>query len=288
MVPLAQPMTAHQRAEPLRPARLVRGWRRSDLLPPVLFAGFCNAAFAEIAWHVVADGLTATLLNGLAISVFVWAAFFLGMYWLARGDTRPATRLDAAVCGGVLLTFFLPYSKPSWVGLTVLGLYATLTSVRGTDARRGAALLTAITYPMFWSKQIFWLLSDKILPIDAVIVATVTGLTHTGNAILLRGGGQIFVAPGCSSVANISMSLFCWFLFNQYRSRAARPIDLAWCAGMCLAMVAINVTRMSLIALHPERYDLIHGEVGATVASALSTAVTLAVCHFGTRHGDLA
>jgi exosortase/archaeosortase family protein len=253
-------------------------------LAPFLFAGFCNAAFAETAWHVVADGLAATLMNGLAISVIIWAGFFLGMTWLARGDGRPATRLDAAVCGAALLTFFLPFSKPSWVGLTVLGAYATLTAVRGSDARRGAALLTAITYPMFWSKQIFWLLSDKILPIDAVIVATLTGLTHTGNAILLRGGGQIFVAPGCSSIANISMSLFCWFLFNQYRSRVARPIDLAWCAGMSLAMVTINVTRISLIALYPDRYDLFHGVVGATAASVLSTAVTLGVCYFGTKH----
>ena len=277
-------MSTRPQAEATGRPGLIQGWRRSDLLPPVLFAGFCNAAFAEIAWHVVADGLATTLMNGLAISVIVWAAFFFGMVWLARGDPRPATRLDVLACGGALLTFFLPFSKPSWVGLTLLGSYATLTSERGTDGRRGAALLTAITYPMFWSKQIFWLLSDKILPIDAVIVATLTGLPHTGNAILLRTGGQIFVAPGCSSIANISMSLFCWFLFNQYRNRRPRRTDLVWCAGMSLMMVAINVTRMSLIALNPDQYDLIHGDVGATTASMLSTAATLAICYFGTRH----
>ena len=49
-------------------------------------------------------------------------------------------------------------------------------------------------------------------------------------------------------------------------------------------MVAINVTRMSLIALNPDQYDLIHGDVGATTASMLSTAATLAICYFGTRH----
>ena len=269
-------------------ALLGRTWRRSEVLPPFLIAGFCNGAFAEAAWHVVADGLVPTLMNGLSISVILWAGFFLGVSWMMGDDDRPVTRRDLAVCCAALLTFFLPFSKPSWVGLSVLAVYATLTSPKGSNARRGAAVLAAMTYPMFWSKQIFWLLSDRILPIDAVIVATVTGLQHTGNAILLKGGGQIFVAPGCSSIANISMSLFCWFLFSQYRRRPPRRSDIGWGLAMSAVMVVINVTRMSLIALHPDQYELIHGEVGATAASAASMIATLAFCHLGTRRAGLA
>jgi exosortase/archaeosortase family protein len=275
-------------APPSRSGLLGRTWRRAEVLPPVLIAGFCNAAFAETAWHVVTDGLVPTLMNGLSISVILWAGFFLGVSWIREDDGRPVTRRDLAVCGLALLTFFLPYSKPSWVGLSVLAVYATLTSAAGSNPRRGAAVLAAMTYPMFWSKHIFWLLSDRILPIDAVIVGTVTGLQHTGNAILLRGGGQIFVAPGCSSIANISMSFFCWFLFSQYRRRPPRRSDIAWGLAMSAVMVVINVTRMSLIALHPDQYELIHGEVGATVASAASMIATLAFCHFGTRRAGLA
>ena len=192
---------------------------------------------------------------------------------------------DLAVLAAALLTFLLPFSKPSWVGLSFLSGYLALTSRPGSAFRRGAETLAGVTVPMFWSKQVFWLISDKLLPIDAFIVATVTGLKHDGNAIELQGQvGRIFVAPGCSSVANLSMSLFCWFLFSQARRRSPARQDVLWCAGMCLCVVAVNIGRMSLMALYPQSYALIHGPVGATTSSALSMGITLIVCHFGTRH----
>lgn len=267
----------------------LRRWRRSELAPPILFVGFCNAAFSEVAWHVVADGFWPAVSDGLAISVIIWAGFVLGLRWAAQPDPAPVTRRDLAVFFLALLTFLLPYSKPSWVGLSLLSVYLTATSPPHTDLRRGAATLAGITVPMFWSKQVFWLLSDKILPIDAAIVATITGLKHIGNAIELHGqAGRVFVAPGCSSVANLSMSLFCWFLFSQARRRSATRNDLLWCALMCLCVVAINVGRMSLIALMPNDYALIHGPVGATTASMMSMGSTLILCHFGTRHDAVA
>ncbi len=263
----------------------VRRWRRSELAPPVLFVGFCNAAFSEVAWHVVADGFWPAISDGLAISVIIWAGFVLGLRWTAQRQSTPVSTRDLAVFSAALLTFLLPFSKPSWVGLSVLSAYLVVTSQPGSSFRRGAATLAGVTVPMFWSKQVFWLLSDKLLPIDAAIVATVTGLKHVGNAIELQGqSGRVFVAPGCSSVANLSMSLFCWFLFSQARNRSPSRNDIVWCIGMCLCVVAVNIGRMSLIALYPEYYALVHGPVGATTASALSMGFTLIICHFGTRH----
>ena len=275
---------------PARPHRItlaqfdIRRWRRAELAPPILFVGFCNAAFSEVAWHVVADGFWPAISDGLAISVIIWAGFILGLRWTAQSDPATVSTRDLVVFSAALLTFLLPFSKPSWVGLSLLSAYLVATSKPHSSFRRGAATLAGVTVPMFWSKQVFWLLSDKLLPIDAAIVAAVTGLKHVGNAIELQGQvGRIFVAPGCSSVANLSMSLFCWFLFSQARRRSPTRNDVFWCIGMCLCVVAVNIGRMSLMAVYPQYYGLIHGPVGATTASALSMGITLILCHYGTR-----
>ena len=42
-----------------------------------------------------------------------------------------------------------------------------------------------------------------------------------------------------------------------------------------VAVVAINLTRLSLIGVYPERFDLIHGPVGAAVANCLTLLIIL-------------
>ena len=49
-------------------------------------------------------------------------------------------------------------------------------------------------------------------------------------------------------------------------------------------MVAINVARLSLIALYREHFDLLHGPVAANVATWLTFAAIIGVCALGVRH----
>jgi len=48
-------------------------------------------------------------------------------------------------------------------------------------------------------------------------------------------------------------------------------------------VLAVNVVRISLVGLHPEFYDIIHGPPGETVANWLSIGLIAVICYFGVR-----
>jgi exosortase/archaeosortase family protein len=109
-------------------------------------------------------------------------------------------------------------------------------------------------------------------------------MERAGNTISFSdGSGYLWIAPACSSIANVSLAILCWVLFTQMFYRE-RPIRHAWWAVLaCALVVAINVTRLSLIGLYQQHFDLLHGPVGATVANWLSFAAIIGICALGVK-----
>jgi len=126
--------------------------------------------------------------------------------------------------------------------------------------------------------MLFTMLSDLILRGDAILVSWVVGTERVGNTIgFADNSGYLYILPACSSLANISLALLGWALFTQTLALRPSVKDVWWCLAACSAVIVINVTRMALIALHPESFELLHGIVGANIAGFLILAAIVGI-----------
>lgn len=262
---------------------------RNALFAGSFAIGLANGLVTRLIEAIARDGAAQALLNTFDVSVIVWIASALSLSFMLREPQRPATRMDLAVAGACLTAFLVPLPPLSWVGLALLSAYAAQTSQAHSFARRGAWIMLAVTVPMFWSRMLFSAFSDLILRFDAALVGWMIGTPRLGNAIAFADGtGYLWIAPGCSSLANMSLAVLCWVIFAQYRDIRLSPRSLGWGALACAAVLAINVVRLSLIGLYRDQYELLHGPIGATVANWLTVGATVAICWLGVRHDRFA
>jgi hypothetical protein len=242
---------------------------------PLFFAGLVAIGFAngisEKVYRSIADNGFATAVSvTFDISVIIWGACLASLATLVRVPADPFRRSDYAVGFSAGLTFLAPVPAVSWLGLCLIAVYMRATASHAT-MRRAAAIVFALTLPLFWSRLAFVAFNDTILHIDAQLVGWLIGTTATGNVVPLADGyGSIFIAPGCSSVANLSLAALSAVVFVNLRSGFWSSSTLTWTVASSAAVVAINLTRISLIGVYPEWYDLIHGPVGAAVANCLT------------------
>jgi hypothetical protein len=259
---------------------------RNRLFAALVAIGFANGVVIRIAEGLKNRELPDLVMNTFDISAIVWIALSAGIALLLGPPWQPVTRADQVVAAVAGATFLVPVAPLSWIGLTGLALYMAATSSEGSFARRGAWIVLAITVPMLWSRAAFQLLSDPILAFDATLVGWVVGTEQVGNAIASSdGSGYLWIAPACSSLTNVSLAILCWVLFKQVFYRL-RPFSVnGWCVLACAAVVAINVTRLSLIASNNEYFDLVHGVMGATIANWATFAAIVGICALGVRDG---
>jgi hypothetical protein len=275
-------------------ANFAVGLSRAEVFAALCVLGFANGIVGRVQGAVLYDGLAIALFETFNISAVVWVAFVACPLMFLREPRQPLLRTDLVVAAGVLMAFVLPLSPLSWVALTGLALYILRGSFTLRDRqllspmRSGAWILLAITGAMFWGRALLLSASGPVLGTDAYLVGWLAGTETIGNTVRFADGdGYIWIAPYCSSLANISLAILCWVLFAQFRGVGWSFRNLGWCLLACLSVVVINVTRIGLMVLHQEQFDLIHGPIGAAVASWLSIVVVLGVCMWGTRRARL-
>ncbi|MEZ0171226.1 hypothetical protein [Microvirga sp. TS319] len=257
---------------------------RNELFAGLVLLGFANGISGRVISSVVEDGIAPALLSTFNISVIVWSACAIGISFLLRGPVQPVRTFDRVITICVLVAVLMPVAPLSWLALTGLAVYIMRSSPRSSFLQRGACILLAMTVPMFWGRLLFAVLSDLILRGDATLVGWLVGTPRLGNAIQFAdGSGYLWIAPPCSSLANISLAILCWVTIAKALNHPGSVRDVGWVVLACAAVVAINVTRISLIGLHPEQYELIHGPAGLAVASWMILGVTLGICLLGVR-----
>ncbi|MBZ6075875.1 hypothetical protein [Microvirga puerhi] len=261
------------------------GISRNVLFAGLAAIGFANGISEKVTGSILDSGAFAALLNTFNISAVVWVACFISIRFLLQ-DNQPLTRrLDRIVGVCVSLAFLAPIIPLSWLALSALAIYLIWTSDRSSPLNRGAWILLGITVPMFWSRLLFATLSDTILQGDAALVGWLVGTHRLGNAVeFADGSGYLWIAPACSSLANVSLAILCWVTIAKVWDRPYSARNLVWVLLACSAVVTINVTRISLIGFYPHYFDLLHGPIGATVASWIILGVTVGICLLGVRH----
>jgi exosortase/archaeosortase family protein len=228
-------------------------------------------------------------MNTFDISVIVWVAVITTIMFFLRDSRSPTTRCDRFVAVGAAIGFLIPVAPLSWLALTGIAIHILRTSQVGSLLHRGGWIILAVTLPMFWSRVLFSLLSDSILSLDAILVSWILGTDRTGNAIeFADGSGYLWIAPACSSIANVSLAMLCSVLFAQLYG-CERPLGRAgWAALACLAVVAINVIRLSLIGFYSEENELLHGAIGKTLVNWITFGTIIGICALGARRDLIA
>jgi exosortase/archaeosortase family protein len=252
--------------------------RRGEFFAGLFILGFSNGIFERIAWAIEKGTVENAISGTFGISVLVWVACFIAVSLLLRQPSEPLTRNDLILGAGVTAAVLVPSAKASWIALTGVGLYGLRCFEAGSLARRAAFVILAVTVPMFWSRLVFAMLSDLILRADAILVSLIVGTDRVGNTIgFADNSGYLYILPACSSLADVSLAVLGWALFTQALTRRPSLKDVWWCLAACSAVIVINVTRIALIGLHPEHFELIHGAVGAGVASFLALVAIVGI-----------
>ncbi|MGH6936376.1 MAG: hypothetical protein ACRED2_09380 [Methylocella sp.] len=252
--------------------------RRGEFFAGLFVLGFSNGIFERITGAIEKEPIENAILGTFGISVLVWVACFIAVSLLLRQPAELLARNDLILGAAVTAAVLVPSAKVSWIALTGLGLYGLRCFEAGSPARRAAFVILAVTVPMFWSRLLFVMLSDFILQADAILVSLIVGTERIGNTVLFPdNSGYLFIYPGCSSLADVSLAVLGWALFTQALTRRPSLKDVGWCLAACSAVIAINVTRIALMGLHPDHFELIHGAVGAGVASFLALAAIVGI-----------
>jgi hypothetical protein len=260
----------------------------------VFFAALGVVAFANGVLVRVADGLRQHeaidfLTNTFEISAIVWISLLAGVYMLVRAPTASFEARDKWVAAVASLLIIIPSAPFSWLALSGVAMHLVRSNQRDSVAQRGAWILLAVTIPMFWSRIVFSMFSGSILNFDAALVSWMVGTQRAGNAIeFADGSGYLWIAPSCSSFANVSLAVLCFVLFHKMHVCGPVSRYLRWAVLACASVVAINVARLALIDIYSEHFDMLHGSTGATVANWLTIVAVFGICAFGMRHDRLA
>jgi C4-dicarboxylate transporter len=82
----------------------------------------------------------------------------------------------------------------------------------------------------------------------------------------------------------MSLAVLCWVALVQILDHSWRNVDIVWGMLACLAVVVINVFRMSLMAQSLDYYEAIHSSLGDMFANSIFLIVVLGICLSGVRH----
>ena len=263
---------------------LRNGWRasvtRSDLYCGLIVVGFANGISERISNAIDRDGVVVALFNSFDVSVVMWAAGLVALSLLSRSERQPARGTDFAIAGVASAAFLVPIPSLSWLAFTAIAVYLAYSPISPPRMRRAAAVLGAMTVPMLWARILLAAFSDYILAADAKLVSWIVGTESSGNTIPFADGtGVLFLEPACSSLTNLSLVLLCGVVLVKaydcaWSKRIAATILIACCAA-----IAINVIRISFIGVFPHYYDLIHGQIGATL-SGWAIIFTISLIYF--------
>jgi hypothetical protein len=256
---------------------------REEFFAALFILGCLNGLGSQIIYRVRVVGWTNAFFSTFGISAIVWIACFIGVRLILRERTGKIRPLDLILGLALLPLITLPIGALSWLAITIFSLYVLL-STDPSSQKRGALILLATTVPMLWSRLLFQFFANFILEIDASLIGVLLGTGHTGNIVRFADqSGSLVIWPYCSSLANVSLAFLTWVTISQGLSHRSSLKDLYWCFLAAVSVIAINVTRISLMGLSEMHYQTIHNQWGDTMANLLILGLTVGLCLLGVK-----
>jgi hypothetical protein len=267
------------------PSVLFRSMSRDGFFAGLFILYCANGLGSRVIASINSVGWADAVLSTFDVSAIVWISCIGGVGLIVgeRSDDE-IRRLDLIVGGVLLIPVALPIGALSWLAVTILSLYVIYLTCAPSSRRRGAMILLAVTVPMLWSPLVFRYFANFILQIDASLVSVLLGTPRSDNLVRFAdGSGSLLVLPYCSSLHNVSLTILSWVAINQWLARRPSASDWQWIVVASLAVVTINVTRMSLMGLSLKHYQAIHGFWGQTITNLLVLCAIVGICWLGVR-----
>lgn len=242
-----------------------------------------NGFADRIAGALAAQDATHALLNLGGVSAVDWFAFFaIGSIAWENGPAEPLRRADIVVAAGMLVAALVPLTTTAAIAVLVGGGYAAASAAPGSRTRRMAFILLALTGPLVWGPLLLTLFAPLVLGTDARFAGWLAHVPTAGNMIHFASTSDaMVVAPGCSSVHNMSLAFVLWATLVQLlRIRATIRVTLVALAG-AVVMAIVNVTRLAVMAHAQAHFDLLHKGVGSMAFSMLSLIAAFLVISVG-------
>ena len=257
---------------------------RNEFLAGLYILGCANGLLGRMIQSVTFDNWMGAL-SSLDINVIVLFACFAGISSILASEKKEELKaIDLVVAMVFLVLVILPIFPISWLAVTGLSLYILVFAKGDPERRRGALILLALTVPMLWSRLLFQFFANIILDADATLVAFLLGTQRLGNMVgFADGPGYLVVMQRCSSLANMSLAFLCWVSVTQWAKHPWTSMDLVWSGLACASVIAVNVTRMSLMGINHEFYNAIHGDWGDMVTNSVMLVLMVTFSLIGAR-----
>ena len=232
-------------------------------------------------------GWTDALLDTFGVSLIVWVACYKGIELILQEAAGSILRTDLVLGVGLLALVSLPIGGASWLAITLLGLYILWAGAPSNVQRRGTIILLAAAVPMLWSPMFFRYFANFVLEVDASLIGLLLGTGNTGNVVPFRdGSGSLMILPVCSSLANVSLAFLAWVTITNWLPHKWSLRDVCWCLLAAVSVITVNVTRMSLMGLSQQHYNVFHSQIGDMVANLVLISLILTICLSGARSGS--
>ena len=238
----------------------------------------------ESSISLIREGGPISILSTFDVSAIVWISCVGGVILIADEKADKIRRADIVLGTALLVPIVLPIGGLSWLAVTILSLYVILFTDAPSSRRRGAMILLAVTVPMLWSPLLFRYFANFILEIDASLVSVLLDTHRSGNLVrFIDESGSLAILPYCSSLHNVSLAILSWVGINQWLARRACVTDWQWVFVAALAVIAVNVTRMSLMGFSINYYHAVHSFWGDTIVNLIILFTIVGICLVGVR-----
>jgi hypothetical protein len=254
---------------------------RDEFFAGLYIVGCINGLGGNIISSLQGGDWTGGLQN---ISVIVLFACVVGVSCFLRSKDDEIISRDLGVALAFLVLIVVPVREVNWVAVTGLSFYILLFANDRAARKRGALILLAVTVPMIWSKLLFSFFSQIFLDFDATLAGWMLGTHRAGNTVgFLDGSGDLVILPACSSVANVSLAFLCWVSVSQWTGHKPSRLDVLWCLLACCSVIALNVTRISIMGLNHWYFVTFHYGWGAMAFNAIILVCTVGITMLGVR-----
>ena len=238
-----------------------RGWS-TDRLALLAFLAVLDALNA--LWPSLArswDGGAARFLLGAGgISAVIW--FCLYAIWAIGHEpdvATPASGADMTAAALMLLAAMLPAPTAAALALSGAAIYLVAIGRSGSRERRLGLVLLALGNTLLWGRLLLSVVAPApLLRLDAALVSAISGLPAAGNIVSFSDRGQFYIAPGCSSLHNVSLAILLWASATQLLGLRVTPRLLASCGTAMLAMVLVNAVRLTAIGYFHADFQFLH------------------------------
>jgi hypothetical protein len=230
------------------------------------------------------EALASTLASKNVFHYLAWYAVFSLL--LAADREQPAGRLDVMLVLSAATLNLLPAHSGVWLSMTLAALYVLVRHRDDGNLAAAAAVLLALAVNGYWGPRFldyfaFYLLRADAALVGSVLTATQPGMEWKDTIIGRPGGHSVFIYAPCSSFHNISLGLLCWVSITKIVRTSWIRSDLFVGLFVCAAVIALNATRLYLMALSPEYFQYWHLGTGEQLVAWGTTAAVLLISLWG-------